>query len=302
MVKFCSSTHFLSKRLSTRVPKVLVLTSSYNRREKTLRFLGSISNALLIGNIGHQIILVEDNSNDGTATEVKKNHPDVRIIPGNGFLYWAGALRLGFDEIDKLISDFDGVLIANDDIYFHGAALTKLIQIGNQHQAMVGGPILTRAGEVESTGYKFGFICRPKYRKILTTKKYVKCDVLPGHVLYIPKSVYLRITPIAKLYRHGFADFELSLRAMKLGIERLVLGDVVGYVDEIHDYAAESKSISLDLRLAIWRLRFNPKAPPINETSVYLKGVSKYLWGLWIPFFYVPQALGLLKSIRAKKL
>jgi GT2 family glycosyltransferase len=283
------------------MPKVLVLTSSYNRREKTLRFLGSISNTLLAGKIGHQIILVEDNSNDGTATEVKEKYSDVNIISGNGFLYWAGALRLGFDEVDKLISEFDGVLLANDDVYFDGSALTKLIQIGNQREAMIGGPITTRAGEVESTGYKFGLICRPKYRRVLTNKEYIKCDVLPGHVLYIPKSVYLRITPIAKLYTHGFADFQLSLRAMELDIERLVLGDVVGYVDEIHDYAAESKSISLGFRLAVWRLRFNPKAPPLTETSIYLKGVSKYLWAFWIPFFYLPQMLGLSKCIRTKK-
>jgi GT2 family glycosyltransferase len=282
------------------MPKVIVLTSSYNRREKTMRFLDSITKALILGNIGYEVILIDDNSNDGTAIEVKEKYPETRLLSGNGFLYWAGALRLGFNEIDKVSADFDGVLIANDDICFDGAALSNLILIGNQRQALIGGPIMTRGGKVESTGYRFGFICRPKYRRVLTKKDYAKCDVLPGHVLYIPKSVYSRITPISKDFTHGFADFELSLRAIELNIERLVMGEVVGHVDEIHDYAAESRSVNLDPKLAIWRLRFNPKAPPVKETSAYLKRVSRFLWRFWVPFFYFQHTLSLLKCIKSK--
>jgi GT2 family glycosyltransferase len=282
------------------MPKVIVLTSSYNRREKTIRFLDSISKALVVGDIGYEVILIDDYSNDGTAIEVKEKYPETHLISGNGFLYWAGALRLGFKEIDKHIAGFDGVLIANDDIDFDEFALSKLILLGIQREAMIGGPIMTRGGKVESTGYRFGFICRPKYRRMLTEKEYTKCDVLPGHVLYIPKSVYSKITPISKGYTHGFADFELSLRAMELNIERLVLGEVIGYVDEIHDYAAESRSVNLDPKLAIWRLRFNPKAPPFSETSAYLKRVSRFLWVFWIPLFYFPHMISLFKCTKSK--
>ena len=80
--------------------KLAVLLTCFNRKEKTLQALKCVyqaqeyyGNELII-----TIYLTDDGSTDGTATEVKKQFPQVNILNGTGTLFWAEGMRKSWQK------------------------------------------------------------------------------------------------------------------------------------------------------------------------------------------------------------
>ncbi len=134
------------------------------------------------------------------------------------------------------------------------------------------------------------------FRRVKPNGNLVYCDVLPGHLLYIPMNLYLQITPVSEIFTHGFTDFELSLNARDLKINRIVRGSFAAEIDIKHDYFWEQAKIRLPIKQLLWRLRFNPKSPPPKEVAYYLRRVSRILWPLWLCGFFLPNLISFFFS------
>jgi len=95
--------------------KIAVIIPVFNRRETTLKCLGLLKNNVLIPNNSLiNIIVVDDGSTDGTAAAIKLAFPDVKILNGDGNLWWTGAINMGVEF--ALSQDFDYLLTRlNDD-------------------------------------------------------------------------------------------------------------------------------------------------------------------------------------------
>jgi GT2 family glycosyltransferase len=297
MASFCSLIVCFLKKKVLEMIKVLLIVTTFNRRDLTIKFLESIRAFKDDPNLRIEIDLIDDNSSDGTQIAIKQLYPEVRLRAGTGFLYWSCSLRYALREMDPSVLGFDGVLLANDDIEIFRESLIQMIEVAHENNAIVGASIVCRSGEIEATGYRFGKLARPKYRRIQFNGYTQECDVLPGHLMYMPIDIFKRLTPLSEVYSHGFSDFDLSLNARQLGIKRLLIGKPGGLIDEKHNYSKEQSSIRMPIRLLIWRLRFNPKSPPLRETSHYLQRVSKYLWPIWLFFFYLPNLKSMLMSL-----
>ena len=266
--------------------RVVILTTSFNRHELTMRFLASIFESNFGSTLNIDVLVIDDNSSDQTKDLILSNFPQVKVESGDGLLYSAGAIRLGMQKLNETIDEYDGIFLANDDIVLEPGVINGMHSLGLRENALVGGTILCKNGKLEATGGNFGWICRPRLRSVKANGKVQKCDVLPGHLLFIPTSLFKIVGPINDFTKHGYADLEYSLRANKLGFERLVFNRTLGYVDVEHNYFKETLSLRLSFREMIWRTRFNPKSPPISEGKFYLKLVSPYLWPFWLPFYY----------------
>lgn len=277
--------------------RILMLVTTFNRKELTLRFLTSVEKSMRSSSLKLDVVVVDDKSSDGTVFEIYKHFPNVKVVHGTGFLYWSTSLRLAFFELGRDLENYDGVLFANDDIEVCDGAIDEIVTTAHSLNALVGGPVITKAGDIEATGYRFGFVCRPKYRRIEPNGLLRDCDVLPGHLLYVPLYIYRRIAVVNEVYSHGFTDFELCLNARDLGIRRVTLGRYAGIIDKKHDYFKEQASVRLPVKLLIWRLRFNPKCPPMNEVIYYLKRVSKFMWPIWLIGFYLPHVISFVLSL-----
>ncbi len=248
-------------------------------------------------NLALDLVVIDDNSSDGTVIEINKHFPNVKVIRGTGYLYWSTSLRLAFFELGRDLENYDGVFFANDDIEVCDGAIDEIVTTAHRFNALVGGPVKTKAGDIEATGYRFGFVCRPKFRRVVPKGSYRDCDILPGHMLYVPMYIYSRIAVVNEVYSHGFTDFELSLNARDLGIRRMILGKYAGVIDKKHNYFKEQASVRLPVKLIIWRLRFNPKSPPVHEVVHYLKRVSSFLWPIWLIAFYLPHIISFVSSL-----
>lgn len=62
-----------------------------------------------------KVIVIDDNSSDGTASWLAHNYPDVLVLNGSGNLWWSGGINMGV-KYAQLNSAFGYVLLWNHDI------------------------------------------------------------------------------------------------------------------------------------------------------------------------------------------
>ena len=109
-------------------PSIVVVIPARNEVEMIERAVHSLLSQNYTGVI--KIIVVDDNSNDGTAKAAGKN-PNLRIIHGKPLERgWTGklwAVHQGVLEAEQLIPDADYVLLTDADIEHHKDNLSELV-------------------------------------------------------------------------------------------------------------------------------------------------------------------------------
>ena len=87
-----------------------IIIPTFNRWEDTAICLGRLSRDLYEKKT---IILIDDGSTDGTTQHCREQFPWVRILQGDGNLWWSGAINLGIKEALRIGADL--VLWLNND-------------------------------------------------------------------------------------------------------------------------------------------------------------------------------------------
>ena len=286
--------------------KILVIVTCFNRKNLTVKFLDSLMNCKLNNNTSIHIYLMDDKSPDDTGDFIQKNFPNVNVLYGDGHLYWAGGVRLILAHIGENLTAFDAILFANDDIEFHENALMSLYQISKSNQAIVGGTVLTRSGLVESSGSRLGWICKPRVRLVIANGNIQVCHLLPGHILFVPTEIFLRLGLDPKL-RFRFIDLEFTLRASRKGIPVLLAPEPLAITNDFHDYFLETSSMRGSFKELVRGILLDPKGPHWRESAYYLRKVSPVMWWVWLPLFYrafilavTMSQLDRIKKIRGK--
>jgi GT2 family glycosyltransferase len=277
---------------------IAVVLSAFNRRSHTLRFLDSLQRATASAGCATTIVLVDDASTDGTGAAVAELHPDVRIIRGDGYLFWAGSVRKAMTELDSELDQLDGILLANDDVVLLEDSIAIMTSIAHTQGAIVGGAVYTHDGQLEATGGRLGRWCKPKQHLLTPDGTTQQCDILPAHALYIPTSIYRRLGAFDPNFSHGHIDLEYSIRALRHGVRMLLAPANVAFTDTVHDYQRDLSNLDLSPSLLLWRWRFNPKSPPISEGVRYLRMLAPFAWPLWVIPYYRGYVLALARSFR----
>lgn len=99
--------------------KVYCIIVSYNAMPWIERCLSSINGQA-------EVIMVDNNSKDGTISLVKSNFPNVLIFPQQNNLGFGKANNLGISEALKLGASH--VFLMNQDVYIEGNTITKLLE------------------------------------------------------------------------------------------------------------------------------------------------------------------------------
>ena len=241
--------------------KIVVIITSFNRRDITLRFLDSLVRESSSSVHNFSIYLMDDLSPDGTGDAVVRRFPEVKVIYGTGELYWAGGVRLILQTIGKQLENYDAILLVNDDIVLKKGSLDTLINYAFSENAIMGGTVLARNGEVESSGSLLGKFCRPKPRILIANGHLQRCELLPGHILLIPIHIYEDLGGFDEQLPFRFLDLEFTYRASRSGNNVLLAPDVVALTDEVHNYYNETSNMRGSLSHLIKRILLNPKGP-----------------------------------------
>ena len=282
---------------------VAVLLTCFNRRELTLASLESLSQQQGVQDLETTVYLVDDGCTDGTGDAVRTHFPQVKLLQGNGSLYWVGGMRLAFDTALKV--GFDAYVWLNDDTILYADALARLATSADQWMADAKPAIV--AGSVCSpvTGHHTygGFVRRSRGPALYFDKLEphplvaLPCDTMNGNFTLIPRIVAETIGNIEQRFRQQFGDVDYGLRAGNAGFS-IVLAP--GYVGECSENSLagtwRDQRASFTKR---WRQLVSPKGVPVAEWLLYTK--RHYGWR-WMHYAASPYIKTIVSSLRPSTL
>jgi GT2 family glycosyltransferase len=206
---------------------IAVLMACFNRKEKTINCLRALSKQQLDKNYILQVYLLNDGSTDGTGEAVKKEFPSVKIINGDGSLYWNRGMHTAWKV--AAIENYDYYLWLNDDTNLYpyavkemlSAALlkeSKAIICGCTESPKIKGQLTygggKHRGKVYISNYPYGIVA--------------PCDIINGNCVLVPKYVFEKVGNLDWTFSHSIGDNDYSLRSKKKGISSFTAAQFIG--------------------------------------------------------------------------
>ena len=260
--------------------KIAILLTCHNRIEKTGICLKTLTNGLKAKKIDTwHIYLVDDNSTDGTSDMVKQYYPEIILIRGTGFLFWAGGMRLAWNTALKSNNEYDGFLLINDDVEFIDSFWDNILYTRqwckeNFHKE---GIYVLSVRDKDTNKYSYGgYQFRKRIFKhspilINPTDQPQLCDTANANILYISSEVVEKIGIFDSRFTHALADFDYTLNANKNNIPVIICPEYGGCCTD--DHKGERRLLNT-LKKRIKYL-YSIKGFALNEYLYYLK---KHFW------------------------
>lgn len=245
---------------------VAVLLTVHNRKVKTLACLHELfvqtETFKAERKYEFTVYLVDDGSTDGTSEAVFQQFPDVRIIPGDGNLYWNRGMCLAWNQAAHANPDF--YLWLNDDTLLKPGALAEMLEnsVHLGHKAIVAGSAVNSDGTLSYGG-------RTRSGKLIEPGPMIPkpCHIFNGNLVLVPASVYHVLGTMDPCYSHGFGDYDYGIRAEKAGIDSVVAPGILAVCDRNHGIPAwRDASKSLGKR---YEALGRPNGRPLREQFIY---------------------------------
>lgn len=243
-----------------------------------------------------RLYLTDDNCTDGTAAEVLANFPnrDIRIVQGDGNLFWAGGMRLAWQTALNDSKAWDFYLLINDDTIFLEDALTELLRTHDYalntygKSGIYAGIVSSMDGREITYGAKryasglFG-----KSTSILPNGQPQECLMTNANILLVSQHVVNKNGILSVKYSHSCADWAYGIEAARAGFPVLVTGKICARCDNDHDSEEQEHQKILNMTI---RQRWAYFSSPIHSTRDILTFMSHYNR---FKFFFVIIARGL---------
>lgn len=239
--------------------KIAILLTVFNRKQKTIECLKRLHNQVSIKDIKVDIYVTNDGCTDGTPEAIHEKFPNVKILNGNGNLFWNRGMYTAWKEAAQ--NKYDFYLWLNDDTFVFNNMLEALLTASKnfQDKAIIVGA--TRSAISKKATYGGRLI----NGKIPEPNGYiVRVHYFNGNIVLIPKYVYGILGNLDYYFTHSKGDFDYGLRANKAGIESYQVGYFLGEC-EPHNSLEKwcNPNISFKKR---WEAMKKPNGMPPNET------------------------------------
>lgn len=258
---------------------IAALLTVHNRCRLTLDCLDALSRQELPGGFRLETYLVDDGSTDETAGEVRRRFPAVRLISGDGSLYWGGGMRRAWEEASR--RHYDYYLWLNDDTKLLPGAIMALFDTAIALRCRHGRePIVAGATCDELTGVltfggqwmRDGVLIEPRSQPM-------PCDAINGNIVLIPNSVFAAVGNLSPEFTHAMGDHDYSLRAAAMGIPVYLAPGYLGVCSATSASIWTSPEVPFRKR---WQVLHTPKGLPPKEYGEFLRRhmPRKRLWNL----------------------
>ncbi|WP_370328376.1 glycosyltransferase family 2 protein [Euzebya sp.] len=201
--------------------RVTVLMTVHDRRDTTLACLRALGAQAHVDDVDVSVVLVDDGSSDGTADAVRAAFPAVRILQGDGELFWNGGMRAAWAAAWD--GDPDFYLWLNDDTLLDPGALRLLIDthaavVTATTPAIVAGAITDPdSGAVNYSGVRQDPVRRLRFDPVVPDGRPIEADTMNGNAVLVPRAVARRVGTLSRRYTHGMGDYDYGLRARRVG-------------------------------------------------------------------------------------
>ena len=254
---------------------IAVLLTCHNRKNKTLSCLHSLYGSNLLDFFKFKVYLVDDGSTDDTSQAVKFEYPKTKIVLGNGKLFWAGGMRLAFNEASKSNNNYVGYLLLNDDVelnfdFFERILETKKFCLKKHQKGGIysGSTIDQNSGQITYGGnLLIKGINNPQSKLLKPSSIPQLCHLTNANVLYVEKEVIETVGFFDNKFTHGIADYDFSLRVFKAGFPVYLTPGICGFCKDDH---GNNWSTSKSLKKRIEFLK-SPLGLAYHEYLYYVK-------------------------------
>ena len=165
-----------------------------------------------------QIIVVDDDSSDGTPELIEQRFPQVHLLRGDGELWWTGAIAQAMTYAAKALKT-DYIIWLNDDITLADDFIAQVIEhCQTPHaKALTGGIICDRQ---HPNWVVFGGVIASQLINDVAqfNQPVLNVDTLNGNITILPTRITADIgLPDTQRFRHYGGDFEYICRAKRNG-------------------------------------------------------------------------------------
>lgn len=223
-------------------PTLAIVVVSYNTRERTLACLRS-ARAENAG-VATEILLVDNDSADGTAEVVEEELPEIKVVRSGGNLGFARAVNLGAENTAA-----DYLLLLNPDTVVLPGSLRALLGFALAHpeHGIYGGRTLREDGTVDPsscwgapslwslTCFALGLstvlagsrVFDPESLGRWQRDTVREVPIVTGCLLLIPRAQFLAIGGMDSRYFLYGEDAEFSIRAARGGLRPVIVPEAV---------------------------------------------------------------------------
>ncbi len=228
--------------------KIAALLTCHNRRDKTLSCLHALFQASLPPDYKLDVYLVDDGSTDGTGKAINEGFPDVKLIQGDGNLYWNRGMHLAWDTATRAY-DYDYYLWLNDDVILFQDSLIELLDVAKTHSGAIVCGITCSAGdgqEITYGGYAAnGTLLVPNGSPQLCP------GVFNGNIVLVSRGAYDKVGNLDPKFWHAIGDFDYAMRARKKSVDAYVTPGISGVCERnesLSDWCLPNIKLSKRLR------------------------------------------------------
>lgn len=256
----------------------------HNRKQLTL---GCLANLQVNGDLDqYHVVVIDDGSSDGTSAAIHDQYPMVKILKGDGNLWWTGAIAMGMEYAYEQGAEY--FIWLNDDSQTEPNTLDLLVDFLQSHPDSIVGAscYASESGLLVETGFK------GRSRVKALENEVMDVDGLSGYCVGIAASVFRKIgAPDAKKFRQYAGDGIYTLQATRAGFRAYILGTakvvLVEEKDPIHnfsDYVQKAKTGNLK---SIFQTIFWDYKSPYHLPTQFYYHIYKYDVLIGFPLFTV---------------
>ena len=244
------------------------LLTVFNRKETTLRCLRNLFEQEIPQGYFLDVYLTNDGCTDGTPDAVKELFPQVRIINGDGSLFWNRGMWTAWNVASKA-KEYDFYFWLNDDTMLYPGALKALL---NSSENKENKSIIVGACQDTETHAKITYGGRDKGTLVIPKGEDSEVTGFNGNIVLVPLYVFKILGNLDHYYTHSKGDFDYSIRARKAGVRMYQVGVPLGSCD-VHPTLDKWCDPRIPFKQR-WNMLHKPNGMPPKETFHLEKQIS----------------------------
>ena len=254
-----------------------------------------------------QVFLVDDGSTDGTGDAVRARFPEVKLIQGDGNLYWNGGMRRA--HAAAMVQPFDFMLWLNDDTYLFPETLATLmatyraVVADTGTESIVLGTTCDLSHEKPTYGglKRCTFFQRLTYAYVLVAPQTtpVEVETMNGNCALIPATIARALGNLDSAFTHALGDWDYGFRARAAGYRIWLMPGYAGVCtkDPAGVPTAQIGRVRMSVAQRLRRLQ-SPKELPIKAWATYTR---RYSGPLWLLHWLKPYVSAVLAGVLLRK-
>lgn len=287
--------------LNNSIPLVYVIIPCHNDYFHTRL---SLSSLLKSDYTNFTIIVVDDGSTDETFSQIKENYPVVKVLKGDGNLWWSGSMNLGIKEALKNYCDY--VMVLNNDVLIEPSTISALVDCAKQNPNAIIGSLIYEINKPNIIWNAGGYLKWPSLGEVTIGSGEIdmgQYDGLrrvawaPGMGTLVCKNVLRELVGYDQHYMPQYiADVDFCLRAKNAGYPTLVTS-----TSKIYNHVDNTGGITKDGKIT-WQ-QFKSIFTSLRSSD-YLKARLMFIfrhcpWYWQIPAYIIRYTRLIVFSLRS---